>query len=79
MGILTTEENKHLYNEEIVITCGRREQLSTVAAGLYQALRAFDEFDVDLIVGEVFPRIGIGEAIMNRLMKAAGHTLIKED
>lgn len=79
VGILTTEESKHLYHESIVITCGRREQLSTVAAGLYQALRAFDEFDVDLIVGEVFPRIGIGEAIMNRLMKAAGHTLIKED
>lgn len=79
VGILTTEESKHLYHEAIVITCGRREQLSTVAAGLYQALRAFDEFDVDLIVGEVFPRIGIGEAIMNRLMKAAGHTLIKED
>lgn len=79
VGILTTEENQHAYDADVVVTCGRRGQLSTVAAELYQALRTFDECDVDLIVGEVFPRAGIGEAIMNRLMKAAGHTLLTEE
>ena len=79
VGVLTTEENQHAYDADIVVTCGRREQLSTVATELYQALRTFDEHDVDLIVGEVFPRAGIGEAIMNRLMKAAGHALLTEE
>ncbi|MGM9925567.1 MAG: L-threonylcarbamoyladenylate synthase [Bacillus sp. (in: firmicutes)] len=78
VGVLTTAENADFYRADSVIPCGERERLSTVAAGIYDALRAFDESGVDMIFGEVFPKEGIGEAIMNRLLKAAGHTLIKE-
>ncbi|WP_154663159.1 L-threonylcarbamoyladenylate synthase [Bacillus massiliigorillae] len=78
VGVLTTEENKEFYQADCIIPCGQRSKLSTVASGLYDALRAFDECNVDVIFGEVFPREGIGEAIMNRMMKAAGHTVVKE-
>jgi L-threonylcarbamoyladenylate synthase len=53
--------------------------LQTVAAQLYDVLRKFDEEDIDLILSESFPYDGVGEAIMNRLLKAAGNKVIVED
>lgn len=42
-----------------------------IAANLYDALRTFKEGEVDLIICEALPEKGIGQAIMNRLKKAA--------
>ncbi|MDG4657634.1 L-threonylcarbamoyladenylate synthase [Ectobacillus antri] len=78
VGVLTTAEQKGSYKADQIIICGKREDLSTVAAGLYEALRSFDSTDVDVIYSEAFPQIGIGIAVMNRLVKAAGHQVIKE-
>ncbi|MEC1719533.1 L-threonylcarbamoyladenylate synthase [Schinkia azotoformans] len=78
VGMLTTEENKQNYNADIVITCGYREDLKTVAHHLYDSLRAFDEEKIDIIFSESFPQTGVGEAVMNRLSKAAGGNIIKE-
>jgi L-threonylcarbamoyladenylate synthase len=78
VGILTTDERVNTYQADLVVSCGQREQLSTVAHHLYDALRQFDQEEIDMIYGEVFPREGIGVAIMNRLLKAAGHRIIKE-
>jgi L-threonylcarbamoyladenylate synthase len=75
-GILTTEENEAFYDGDVVITCGNRSDLTTVAAKLYDVLRAFDAAGVDVIFSESFPNEGIGIAIMNRLLKASGHTVI---
>jgi L-threonylcarbamoyladenylate synthase len=46
-----------------------------IAANLYDALRTFKEGDVDLILCEALPEKGIGQAIMNRLKKAATRCL----
>lgn len=46
------------------------ENLEEVANRLYDALRKFKQTEVDLIIAEVFPENGIGQAIMNRLRKA---------
>jgi L-threonylcarbamoyladenylate synthase len=78
VGVLTTEENKHFYQADVVFACGYREELTTVASNLYHILRRFDETDVNIIYSESFPTEGIGEAIMNRLKKAAGHHIISE-
>lgn len=77
VGVLTTEENAGVYSADYVKSCGRRAQLETVAAGLYDALRSFDENKVDFIIAESFPDTGVGLAIMNRLMKAAGGRVIR--
>lgn len=77
VGVLTTIENEGFYEAEVVIACGSREQLSTVASSLYDVLRLFDQRDVDVILSEMFPSTGMGEAIMNRLMKAAGNQVIE--
>ncbi|WP_281883204.1 L-threonylcarbamoyladenylate synthase [Paenibacillus sp. YYML68] len=55
-----------------VSVCGERTDLELVARGLYAALRAFDEAGASFIVAEACPETGLGEAIMNRLRKAAG-------
>ena len=73
VGVLATEETAGLYSAQIVIPCGQRAELHSVAQALYDVLRAFNEADLDLILSESFPRDGIGTAIMNRLEKAAGH------
>lgn len=78
-GVLTTEENKDFFAADVVVVCGQRQELETVAANLYDALRAFDDEKVDCIYGEMFPTDGIGSAIMNRLLKASGHSVYRKD
>ncbi len=78
VGILTTEENKARFQADVVISCGRRQELETVAANLYDVLRAFNHEKVDIIYSEMFPAEGVGMAIMNRLQKAAGNKVISE-
>lgn len=76
VGVLTTEENKGYYDADAVFSCGRRSELETVASSLYEALRSFNYKNVDIIFSESFPMEGVGQAIMNRLLKAAGHKVI---
>ncbi|WP_099360894.1 L-threonylcarbamoyladenylate synthase [Fredinandcohnia onubensis] len=78
VGVLTTTEREKNYSADKIIACGSREDLETVANRLYDVLRLFDESNVDVIFSESFPSEGIGQAIMNRLTKAAGHKLITE-
>ncbi|HLT56108.1 MAG TPA: L-threonylcarbamoyladenylate synthase [Bacillota bacterium] len=55
------------------------EDLAEIAARLYEGLRTFKKGDYDLILCETFPEEGIGQAIMNRLRKAASNTLTAAD
>ena len=77
VGLLTTVENQTFYNADSIFTCGQREHLETVASSIYEALRSFDKENVDVIYSEMFPDTGVGNAIMNRLLKAAGQKVIK--
>jgi len=74
VGVMTTTENLHAYEADVVIACGQRSRLETVAEALYDTLRAFNERNVDVIFGEVFPETGVGVAVMNRLKKAASRS-----
>jgi L-threonylcarbamoyladenylate synthase len=78
VGVLTTAEQVGAYEADVVLACGNREELETVASSLYQTLRAFNEKQVDIIFSEMFPNEGVGQAVMNRLEKAAGHRVLVE-
>ena len=78
VGVLTTEEQVDVLEADVVLACGKREELETVATALYDTLRKFNLKQVDIIFSEVFPNEGVGNAIMNRLQKAAGNKLIAE-
>lgn len=77
VGIIGTQETVERYHCGAVKCIGTRQDEATVANHLYGILREFDNENVDLIFSESFPEGGIGNAIMNRLLKAAGHSIIK--
>ena len=55
---------------------GKRADAAAAAKGLYRILREFDDEGVDLIYSESFEGAGVSQAVMNRLLKAAGHKVI---
>lgn len=77
VGIIGTDENISLYKSGIIKCVGSRREEATVARHLYRILREFDDEQVDVIYSEAFEESGIGQAIMNRLLKAAGHHIEK--
>ena len=76
VGIIGTEESVANYTCGDVKSIGTREDESTIAVHLFAILREFDADQVDYIYSESFDTEGIGSAIMNRLLKAAGHHVI---
>ena len=63
----------------VVLDIGRREADITIARHLFAVLREFDARSADVIYSESFGSPGLGMAIMNRLLKAAGHHVIDAD
>ena len=77
VGIIATDETKGRYSHGIVKSIGSREQEETIAHHLYEVLRDFDSCNVSAIYSEAFFTPRMGQAIMNRLLKAAGHKIIQ--
>lgn len=78
VGMLAPMETASLYKADVVVPCGSIADPKSSAHTLYQALRSFENTGVDIIFSEVFPRVGVGAALMNRLEKAASHQRIKQ-
>lgn len=76
VGIIATDETRGAYPDGIVKSVGTRSDEITIAMHLYGILREFDELEVSKIYSEAFDTPRIGLAIMNRLIKAAGHQVI---
>lgn len=77
VGILCTDETKEKYPQGDVKSIGARSDEAAIARHLYGILREFDSDKVDLIYSEAFDTPDMGQAIMNRLLKAAGHKLLE--
>lgn len=73
VGIICTDETKALYPQGVKKSVGNRQNEETVARELYRVLREFDDEGMEVMYSESFAESGIGVAIMNRLLKAAGH------
>lgn len=76
-GVIATEETKALYKADVTKIAGRRDDEEEIARNLFTLLREFDDEDVDIMFSESFNDTGIGQAIMNRLLKAAGHKVVR--
>ncbi len=76
VGILATDETKHLFEADLVLSLGTENDLLTVSSHLFEALRTFDDQGIDIVYSLAFPKEGIGAAIMNRLEKSAGYHFI---
>lgn len=79
VGIIGTEETVGKYPFGDVKCIGTREDEATIASHLFGILREFDNDGVEYIYSESFDSEGIGSAIMNRLLKAAGQHIIRLD
>ena len=79
VGIIAASESAGAYKSGIVRTIGTRSDALTISSHLYGLLREFDELGTDRIYSEAFEEGQLGEAIMNRLLKAAGHHVIRAE
>ena len=77
VGIIATDETWDRYPYGVVKSIGSRMEEETIAHHLYEVLRDFDQCKVNVIYSEAFYTPKMGQAIMNRLLKAAGHKIIK--
>ena len=76
-GILTVEEHRECYPKDAVtVIAGTMKDPFSMERTLFAALRRFDELKVDRIFAEDLSKYGAGEAVMNRLLKAAGGDLL---
>jgi len=76
VGVIGTDEAMAQYRADLVCSLGSRRDENSIARHLYGILREFDDAQVTRIYSECFETTGLGQAIMNRLLKAAGHKLI---
>lgn len=76
-AVLATAENISLYTADLVIDMGSRNDMESISHNLFSSLRKCDEECVRLIYSEGFGSEGLGEAVMNRLLKASGNRVVK--
>ncbi len=77
VGVIGTDETLDRYNYGIIKSIGTRIDDASIARSLFSLLREFDDLEVEYIYTESFGEDRLGHAIMNRLLKAAGHQVIK--
>ena len=76
VGIIAADETAEFYKDYDVKNIGSRETDKEIARRLFRVLREFDDEGTDVILSESFETPRMGQAIMNRLLKAAGHRVI---
>lgn len=75
-GVIGTDETVGQYHAHSRKSVGKRLDEASIARRLYQILREFDDEEVEVLYSEAFDETGVGQAIMNRLLKAAGHKVL---
>ena len=76
-GVIATDETAARYHGDDIKSVGSRRDEEVIARHLFRILREFDDDNVEVMFTESFETAGIGQAIMNRLLKAAGHQVIQ--
>ncbi|NTV77989.1 MAG: threonylcarbamoyl-AMP synthase [Clostridiales bacterium] len=77
VGVIATDETQSIYRANSIKSVGSRLDETSIGRRLYLILREFDDEEVAVIYSEAFSDKGMGQAIMNRLLKAAGHQVIE--
>lgn len=79
LGICATDQTIDNYIGYEAISMGDRDKPETIASRLFSLLREFDDRGVEVILAESVDENGVGLAIMNRMVKAAGYDIIQAD
>lgn len=75
-GIIGSSEYKDMYSADSIKIAGSHDDKEAIARQLYTFLREFDDEEVQYMYAESYGANGMGQAIMNRLLKAAGHKVV---
>lgn len=75
-GVIGTDTSVSKYQADVCKSLGDRKDEAAIARELYHVLREMDDENVEVIYAESFEAVGLGQAIMNRLLKAAGHRIV---
>ncbi len=75
-GVITSEETLGYYDADARYSLGKKGSAKAAAERLYRILRECDDEGVELILSECPDGAGVGAAVMNRLLKAAGYHII---
>ena len=76
-GVICTDETADSYHADSIKSAGSRENKEMIAHNLFRILREFDDEGVEVMYTEAFMTDGMGQAIMNRLLRAAGHHVLR--
>lgn len=78
-GVIATDETAGSYRNAQIKSMGESTDEESAARLLFRILREFDEEEVQVMFAQSVPTAGIGQAVMNRLLKAAGHHIVYVD
>ncbi len=76
-GVICAEETAPLYGADRVFITGKRGDEEAAARELFRILRMSDDEHLEVIYAEAFGSEGLGLALMNRMIKAAGHRIVR--
>ena len=75
-GVIASTQTASSYKADVVLDMGDASDHDEIARRLFGLLRQMDDEEVDSIYSEAVSGEGVAAAIMNRLLKAAGHNRI---
>jgi L-threonylcarbamoyladenylate synthase len=70
IGLLAFEEPKNFLEFQHVEVLSKKGDFREAAANLFSAIRRLDAAELELILAESVPEVGLGRAIMDRLRRA---------
>ena len=76
-GVIAAQETADRYTADVVKSMGKRHDGEEAARQLFRILRELDDENAQIIYAEAFAGEGVGAAVMNRLLKAAGHQVLQ--
>ena len=78
--LLSFDEHREkiVISDSRFISLGSKDNLDEIAKNIYSALRKADSIKAEVILIEGVKREGIGIAIMNRLLRAAGYDILEK-
>ena len=75
-AVIASTDNAARYSCDTVMDIGTCDNEDEIAHRLFAILRRLDDMDIEYIYSECFDTPRLGQAIMNRLEKAAGHRVV---
>ena len=76
-GIMCMSKDVDKFECDYIVDLGK--DYDEVASNLFDALIKMDEAKMDIVYSVYFESCGVGQAIMNRLLKSAGYRIINAD